>query len=348
MSSPSIPPGPAHENHPKLWFTDGDLVLSAPISPIKKRIYRIHRFILTQNSPVLCKRLEDVEKIELEVPENAALIDILLTFLYNPLSLPLKHFDPNNSLLFHQLLRLCTNYKITSLRTRIIQFLEQEWPTSLIFWDQRESYLSLGLSLASSQQQTTHLHQAANAKVVVNHDGRPYLPDLRPDPVSIVRLSRINNIPSILPIALYELSRANPNADYTHLHTHPHRRQSLQSLVRSGGSACWTLLSSEDHMCIHRGQDAIQCFLLQFLEQEESELCLLPTCIQGRMQLRAEIWSESIKRRDVLGALRSVLDGRYMADHGLCLPCTLHSLRAIGRMRQRIFQSLGEMFCVTG
>jgi hypothetical protein len=89
-SSVKASPASSREQHPKLWFPDGDLVLIAPITLEKQRIYRIHRFIVTQNSPVLCERLEDGEKkigdVELAVPDNADLIDILLTFWYNPLS----------------------------------------------------------------------------------------------------------------------------------------------------------------------------------------------------------------------------------------------------------------------
>jgi BTB/POZ domain len=77
-----------HQHH-KLWFPDGDLVLSAPVSSQMQRIYRIHRFIVTQNSPVLRELLEKNEKktgdIDLELEYHADLIDTLLTFLYNPL-----------------------------------------------------------------------------------------------------------------------------------------------------------------------------------------------------------------------------------------------------------------------
>jgi hypothetical protein len=91
-SSPtSISAESSRVKHSKLWFPDGDLVLSAPITPKKQRVYRIHRFIVMHNSPVLCERLGVVEQrtnadSELAVPDNAELIDILLTFLYNPLS----------------------------------------------------------------------------------------------------------------------------------------------------------------------------------------------------------------------------------------------------------------------
>jgi len=88
-SSVTASPDLSRERHSKLWFLDGDLVLSAPVSREKQRLYRIHRFIVTQNSPVFRERLKETEKkkdFELPVPENADLIDILLTFLYNPLS----------------------------------------------------------------------------------------------------------------------------------------------------------------------------------------------------------------------------------------------------------------------
>lgn len=79
---------PSREQHPKLWFLDGDLVLCAPVTSGQQRVYRIHRFIVTQNSPVLGEHLEAVEKkidVELIVQDNAELIDILLSFWYNPL-----------------------------------------------------------------------------------------------------------------------------------------------------------------------------------------------------------------------------------------------------------------------
>jgi len=250
--------------------------------------------------------------------------------------LPFKHFDPKNSVLFYRLLCLCTNYKIISLRTRIIHFLEQEWPTSVISWDQRESHFN---TLAS-------LHPPADAGGI--HEG-PYLDDLLPEPASIVRLARTHNIPSILPAALYELSRTDPNADYMKLHTQPYRQSipSLQMLSACVRSALWTALSNEEHMYIHRGQDAMQRLLLHFFENLP-RLCFQPVCIQGRIQLRAQIWSDSIKRRDVLSALQSMRDGRYMIAHGVCSKCTLQTIEAITKIRQVIFQSLGHLFGVTG
>jgi hypothetical protein len=222
------------------------------------------------------------------------------------------------------------------MRIRIIHFLEQEWPKSLSLWDQRESHL---FALVNQ-----HLPSGAGGI----HDG-PYLDDLLPEPASIVRLSRIHNIPSILPVALFELSRIDREANYIKLHTQPHR-QSIQSVnMLSAGvrSALWQTLSNEDHMCIHRGQDAMQRLLLQFFEKA-SGLCLLLTCIQGRMQLRTQVWAESIKRRDVLSALQSFRDGHWMVAHGVCSQCTLHVMEAITRMRLVIFHNLGNLFGVAG
>ena len=95
VTVPSVLPAPSREKHPKLWFPDGDLVLSAPVlgSPVKLILYRIHRFIVTQNLPVLSDRLDSSLKdndadIELALPDTADLIDILLLFLYDPLFVP--------------------------------------------------------------------------------------------------------------------------------------------------------------------------------------------------------------------------------------------------------------------
>ena len=60
------------------------------------------------------------------------------------------------------------------------------------------------------------------------------------------------------------------------------------------------------------------------------------------------IWMEAIKRRDVLGALQSVRDGRFMVANGVCAHCTLHMIETIRKIREVIFHSLGRLFGITG
>ena len=206
--------------------------------------------------------------------------------------------------------------------------------------------------MAAWDHRESHLTALARKPPHVDADGvvsGPYVDDLVPEPACIVQLSRTHNIPSILPTALFELSRTNINADYLTLHTQPHR-QSLQSLTMLAAgvrSAMWTLLTHEDHMSIHRGRDAMQRTLLQFFEKATGR-CLLPSCLHGRDHLRMLIWTESVKRRDVLSALQSVRDGRFMVANGVCAHCTLHTIEAVTKLRERIFQGLGRMFGTTG
>jgi hypothetical protein len=108
-------------------------------------------------------------------------------------------------------------------------------------------------------------------------------------------------------------------------------------------SALWKGLPVEDYMCIHRGHDEIQRFLLHFVEKLTT-LCLMVPCMQGIIEFRVQVLSESIKRRDVLGTLQSFQDGRFLVAHGVCSQCTMHTLKGIARMRQIIFQSLGRFF----
>ena len=114
-------------------------------------------------------------------------------------------------MLFYRLLHLCRTYKVTSLRTRIIQFLEQEWPRSLIPWDQRERHIC---TLAAQHP------PAVDGSI---HNG-PYLDDLLPEPAAVVRIARVYDIPSILPVALFELSRIDRHTDRLKLHSRPDRQ----------------------------------------------------------------------------------------------------------------------------
>lgn len=106
VTVPSVLPAPCRERHSKLWFPDGDLVLSAPVfgSPVKLILYRIHRFIVTQNLPVLSDRLNVANdlnaNIELALPDTADLIEILLLFLYDPLFVPFVGWLVNRDLTF--------------------------------------------------------------------------------------------------------------------------------------------------------------------------------------------------------------------------------------------------------
>ena len=88
------------ERHPQLYFSDGDIVLAAIFStststsssPAKYQLYRVHRPLLSHNSPVFANLFSDAAPAELYddtplvemIGDTAEDLASLLMFIYNP------------------------------------------------------------------------------------------------------------------------------------------------------------------------------------------------------------------------------------------------------------------------
>jgi len=104
-------------------------------------------------------------------------------------------------------LKLATKYQVDDLRARIITQLELDWPTTLQGWEKREDYV---------------------AEMQKNRSGDDSASDIRAHPEPVIRLALECDIPSVLPVAFYDLSKIRADAGVSDLVT----REDLVTLMR--------------------------------------------------------------------------------------------------------------------
>lgn len=153
------------------------------------------------------------------------------------------------------MLRLATKYLVENLRQRCLARLEADWPSTLAGWDVRE-------------------------RRCTDEFGR-YIPrDYCPHPILVIELALDMNIPSILPAALYDLSRYGPSKIMIGTTT------PITAFHRVIGELADTQVSSERPVRISRdlfcrtvrGREASQRFMANFIAKELSCRSTAPGC----------------------------------------------------------------------
>ncbi|KAH7888792.1 hypothetical protein F5I97DRAFT_1855572 [Phlebopus sp. FC_14] len=176
----------SHARHPDLCFTDGNIVILA-----ESAYFLVHQGLLSRHSQVLeelIKTMDDTPAIEgrpvLSLPETSTSVAYLLQALYDGISF--LTYDEPGFLTVASLLRVLTKYKVHRLRNDILHVLSTSWPTTLTQWESRECNLT-------------------------NSEG-VYCPHpALPHPIEVVKLARDIDAPSLLPSAMYDLSRCTPS-----------------------------------------------------------------------------------------------------------------------------------------
>ena len=94
-----VNPSAVLERHQQLYFSDGDVVLSAKVasttasdSPPRYQLYRVHKPILSHNSPVLANLFADAAPADVYdgaplvemIGDSAEALASLLAFIYDP------------------------------------------------------------------------------------------------------------------------------------------------------------------------------------------------------------------------------------------------------------------------
>ncbi|KAF8870584.1 hypothetical protein CPB84DRAFT_1801842, partial [Gymnopilus junonius] len=170
------------------WFRDGNVVIIAGSAAFK-----VHRGQLERHSEVFSDLFSLPQPDSPELVDGCSCVELqdcpsdvfyFLSALYDGL-----YFKKPRSSDFPALaavLRLSSKYLVEYLRQRCLARLDSEWPTSLADWDFRE-------------------------RRCTDETGR-YVPrDYCAHPILVIELALDMNLPSILPAALYDLSRYGPS-----------------------------------------------------------------------------------------------------------------------------------------
>ncbi|TDL16702.1 hypothetical protein BD410DRAFT_795103 [Rickenella mellea] len=173
--------------HPTLWFDDGNIILTTKVS-----LFRVHRGLLSMNSPVFADMLSipQPDHIEdgyeglpvVEISDNDAYFTHLLCFFYDH-----RYYQGGTETTFEKisgLLRMSTKYQMDDLRNEIISHLALAYPSTL------EKYL-----------------EVVNAKTQL-----PLFPPFHGQHFAVVALAREIDASILLPAALWR-SMCMPTQD---------------------------------------------------------------------------------------------------------------------------------------
>lgn len=232
-----------------------------------------------------------------------------------------------------QVLALANKYGIDHLRDRIIGHVEVDWPQSLWQWDMLEAEIL-------AMEETWYMYD--------EYKNGP-IDDFLPEPASAIRLARECNIPSILPAAFYHLSRLsiednrrNPRTSSVHLEPEVPYQHSFYG----NRTADWTILSSQDYMCLLRGKAKLasaadRLFSASHVDNDRhsDNVCAL---LQG-LTLLADIRETCRRSPDILNTLRRFL-GRAEFKNQVCSACKLYIQTELRRLRHSIWVEIPEYF----
>ncbi|KAL1733280.1 hypothetical protein EV714DRAFT_246717 [Schizophyllum commune] len=176
--------------HPDLYLADGSVIVRA-----EDTLFRVHISMLARHSIFfrdvfgMPKGGEGTDQLDgcpvLFLQDRAEDVANLLSALYDgPV---LRDNSPDDFRVVAGVCRLATKYLIDTLRVKTIAHLSKAWPSTLKEWDARED--------------AARVHEIAFASA------NPPTHPRYPNPVDVVNLAREVDAPSLLPSALYDLSR---------------------------------------------------------------------------------------------------------------------------------------------
>ncbi|PCH34156.1 hypothetical protein WOLCODRAFT_22496 [Wolfiporia cocos MD-104 SS10] len=334
------------EQHPTLYFEDGNVVLSALSQEDGSRQYfRAHKSILSKHSHVLADMfvlpplmvhsgsqnvpLETCDGVvHVQMPDSAEDLASFLEVLYDPLGTAYKRFNPNTPVLVEGTLKLATKYECDALRTRIVENLEADWPQTLAQWDARRAEGILARS-EHAQQFTGKVNGL-------------YLDDRLPEPASAIRIASDYGIPSILPAAFYQLALLSTDADWDEYRANPGKH------LRFGArTARWRLLDKRDLLRLVHGQRLIAAYTRDIGTYVFGRRC--QRAVKSCAKARTECWkyfqeNAPISMDDPLDILYDCSRLETLLPDVPCAACVADIATIAEKKRRELWRSLPAFF----
>ena len=206
-------------------------------------------------------------------------------------------------------LKLAIKYQVDGLRNDIVEQLSSGWPRHLSEWDEMD--VRLGKNCPMS-----------------------------PDTPSIIRLARDGDIPELLPLSFYMLSRSFSN-DVQGWEATPPSATGVQS------SHKLFLLDRDDMATLAFGQGGMARWISSRTGSKFREwVCpnrLIPC--QDRVRVRwAEIQNDILHSMDILTVLQMYASGKSPAGTSLCVACQTLFVQALLGIRNDFFDELPKIF----
>ncbi|THH23133.1 hypothetical protein EUX98_g8048 [Antrodiella citrinella] len=358
------------DHHPKLYHPDGNVVFLAVSSKTGDRVYfRVHKSVIGKQSPVLadmfampplmddctqaeadaetqgsrspctdvaereCKKLKEVYDgvVLVETPDSAEDVESFLEVLYDPLGSAYKRFNPNTPVLVSGALKLAMKYECDALRSRIVENLEADWPTTLAQWDARRSEAVIARS-EHSQQATGKINGL-------------YLDDRLPEPASAIRIASDYAIPSILPAAFYQLALLSTDADWDRYRTNLSGEG--RHLRFGARTARWGLLDKTDLMRLVHGQKLVAAYTRAIGVDLFGLRCLRNS--KGCVRCKVECWkyfqeNAPISMDDPLDVLADCMRLDSLFTELPCATCVAEIKVMAEKKRSELWRSLPAFF----
>lgn len=249
-------------------------------------------------------------------------------------------FCKHNSRCFRTALpvfKIALKYKASYVIEALASQLEQDWPQTLEEWDAAQGkdgpFVDPFEDFASDRQT-----QNRTAPVAVT------------EPASAIQVARIANLPGILSIAYYQLSRVSHSSVgwqniVSLVDAKDHRREKKGS-VRDHGRGRWdewSLLSKGDLRRLAVGKEGLAKHMHCFQRHLPQELVLHPSCAKG--------WSMCVpmKSEDPLAHLLELCSEEVLPDgNTICSDCRSLINKRGREERERVWALLSQLFCTPG
>jgi len=344
-------PGPKGVRHPKLYFADGDIVLSSDSPDRVTTFYRVDRLYLSRQSVVfeeiLCvpTSLPPEETYDgvawVRMPDTTEELDKLLSAIYDASTLDLKRRDPNSCIELYGVMKLAKKYEIHSIRNLIIRHLEGDWPQNVEDWD----------NLQEDMQKALGQH-IRNAPRYLYADR--YIDDRFPEAASAVRFALDHKCPTLIRAATMVLVSASPTSDWTATRRNKFDMQYeplvSQRTVRFP-AVRWDLLGPNGKAALERGRAAFDKVLSQMADPKQTVPAVsgphsCRQCIQTldvwRNKHMSHVSGRDMQTHDPLAVLkRFLLSGR---PNGVCTPCWERAEKVIKEMRVALWEEIPTTF----
>ncbi|KAH9948096.1 hypothetical protein B0H21DRAFT_263908 [Amylocystis lapponica] len=344
MAALPIDNSPQVVHHPTLYFSNGDIILSAPTvasggnTVLPRQLFRVHRFILSHHSHVFA------DMFSLPIPENAgnavnemyerapliALSDdasdlaSLLSALYDPSTVILKRMDPNTPFLIRGILRLATKYAIEPLRVRLLEHFAADWPRTLVEWDRVQDDIDAAFFAGKGTGDEAPVYK------------------LFPEPAIAVSLAREFGCMEVLPAAFYYIATTSAQYDWDD-------GRDLHQAVR------WDLLDSKDFLRITRARELLAAYVSYMQTELLGHLndstrmagCPNPGQCARLRETSMQSFSGGISRFDPLGIMRGMLFYQKhveVTQSTLCLVCRAQQDKVLNHKKQEVWDDLPSYF----
>ncbi|KIP07405.1 hypothetical protein PHLGIDRAFT_423278 [Phlebiopsis gigantea 11061_1 CR5-6] len=338
-----------------LYFPDGNIVLrSAENVQGVATLFRVHKGVLALNSAVFAGMFSlpaaapDVQEVYDGVPlvtltDSAADLEALLRALYDPGALSLPRLNPNNPLKLTPVISLANKYQMDATRKRVVEILQDSWPSTFNDWLRYRSEMSIMREVSS--RSPDHL---VNGQV---------LDDSTPEPASAIRIAEDFDVPSILPYAYYRLAVIPVGHDWDKYRADEALRIRLENGART---ARWRLLQPRELMIIMSTKERLICEL-RTIKRAFADYNAVCTRFAGRCSQVAKcvesagpmvnLWKHTIlhdmlytaaKHPNPLDTLEQLVETK--PSWGLCDTCSMVILRDIRRRQEEIWAFLSGMF----